>query len=808
MASSDLQHRLSRFWILSQLDQEELRRTAEFVHEETAPAGRVLFRQGQAPTHFYLLERGVIQETGIDSAGKEILNRRVEPGDDVGRWGVLHGQPQRSTATVVREASLLSIENKDFQTLLAMVPRLRQRLERKNVVNRLWAIPLFASFNAQEITNVADLVREVDYPAGQTIFGEGDEADAFYVIDVGQVEETSYGLARGRESLPRVMTAGHFFGRHALLHNTTRRATARAITNVNLFRFSAEAFHWLRRFKPGFDDALAGAQIEDYLRATRTFEDLDDIDLRHLAGYTGLAHLRTEEALYRQGETDPTLYILYEGEAIARERDPEGRERPRSYFESVKAIGESSLFLAEPRDVTVVATTASNWCYLTKADLDRFLQQYPDVKDKLALKKEVKERQTLKRLPWMEPAEQLVLRRRCHWVFLAVRLVLPLSLLLFALMLVLIGRTPVVGAPASALGLMVALVALLWGAWRLVDWFNDYYYVTTMRVAHQEKTLWVRETRDEALMSKVQNVNTSQGVFGNFFGFGGLVIDTAAQADVSRVTFKYVPDPVAISQLILRQMHRLRAGEAIESYERISETLGTRVDLGLQPSIPRPVIPVDEPPPAPVPQPVRIARRLGEATWKPLFWVERREADQVTWRKHPFRLLAVTWLPLLAVTGTLGLLALSLAAGGSQPFSISILLIGLLLASLFWLWWNWANWGNDLYIVTNDRIIDRERLPLGFRSQDKVTTFDKVQNVSYEIPGPIATFFDYGTVTIFTAGAEGKLDFVWVKNPRHVQQELFQRLRRYEDKQRRRQSDELWKMLPEWFAAYDRSRRP
>ncbi|RPI50988.1 MAG: hypothetical protein EHM56_10100, partial [Chloroflexi bacterium] len=571
MASSDLQNRLSQFWLLSELDQEELQRTAEFVQEETAPAGRALFRQGEAATHFYLLESGVIEESSIDGAGNEILRRRAEAGDYVGRWGVLQNQPRRTTATVVREARLLSIENEDFQTLLAMVPRLRERLERKNVVNRLLAIPLFASFDRQELLHVADLVREMQFPAGQTVFAEGDEADAFYVIDVGQVEEMSRHSARGGESWPKYLTAGNFFGRHALINNTTRRATARAATEARLFRFGAEGFHWLRRSKPHFDRELTRPDIEGCLSGTNSFKGLNETDLRRLAGFTGLAHLRPGDTLYRQGEIDPTLYILYRGEAIVRERDRDGRERPRSYLKPVRAVGESSLFLQEPRDVTVVATTGSDWCYLTKADLDRYLDQYPEARDKLAPREEVKARTGMKRLPWMEPTEQLVLRRRRHWFFLANRLAWPLLVLLAALILVFVPADEDAQTLLTALALVVGVVGLLWVAWRLVDWLNDYYVVTTMRVAHREKTLLIRETRDEAPLDKVQNVNLSQGVIGNYLDFVRLVIETAAAVGISRVSFNYVPEPAIVQQLIFQQMQRVRAGEAIESHQLIRE---------------------------------------------------------------------------------------------------------------------------------------------------------------------------------------------------------------------------------------------
>jgi len=645
------------------------------------------------------------------------------------------------------------------------------------------------------------------FPAGQTIFAEGDEADAFYVIDVGQVEEMSRHSARGGENWPKYLTAGSFFGRHALINNTTRRATARAATEARLFRFGAEGFHWLRRSKPHFDRELTRPDIEGCLSGTNSFKELNDTDLRRLAGFTGLAHLRPGDTLYRQGEIDPTLYILYRGEAIVRERDRDGRERPRSYLKPVRAVGESSLFLQEPRDVTVVATTGSDWCYLTRTDLDRYLDQYPEARDKLAPREEVKARTGMKRLPWMEPTEQLVLRRRRHWFFLANRLAWPLLVLLAALILVFVPAEEGAQTLLTALALVVGVIGLLWVAWRLVDWLNDYYVVTTMRVAHREKTLLIRETRDEAPLDKVQNVNLNQDIIGNYLDFGRLVIETAAAVGISRVSFNFVPEPAHVQQLIFQQMQRVRASEAIESHQLIHEKLESRLDLGPRLSIPRPVIPVEEPPPPSEPPREGLSQRLGQVTWKQLFWVQKWESDRVTWRKHWLKLLAAIWVPFVAMIAILALLIVYVASSASTSPLVVFFLIGLGLANFFWLSWNWVNWGNDLYIVTNDRIIDTERLPLGFRSKRTETTFDKIQNVSFTIPGPVATIFDFGTVTIFTAGAEGKLDFSWVRDPRGVQQEIFRRIRIYEERQRRQRREDQADLLPEWFAAYDAARR-
>lgn len=805
MSSPNIVQRLQRFWLFQGLPEDELAQVQDFFRPRQYVRGDQLFAQGDPATHFTLVESGAVVQTGRDGQGKDGLRRKVEAGEFLGHRALLAGKDHATTATVPRQADVLQVEAEDFQTLLARFPELRRRLEGRHVVNRLLAIPLFRSFDQEGLSRIADLVQEVEYPKGQGIYNKGDLPDAFYVIDSGQVVEDPAGGAPGQETWPKYFTAGNFFGRYALLNDTVRRANARATTDVKLFRIDAETFLWLVDQHPQFRAMVKERpDMLYYLRQSHVFARLTEPELKELAGYVGLARLRTGDVLYRQGEIDPTFYILYQGEAVVRKRDEAGQERPVDYFKAIDVAGEASLFLREPRDVTVEATTDSSWCYLTREDLDLFLDDNPKASDRVVPKEEVRRRRRLPRLEWMDPQEQMVLQRRRHWFVLVYRLALPVALLLLALAMELfsLGGTALV----QGLATVVAVVAGLWTLWRLIDWLNDFYYVTTKRVAHREKTLWVTERRTEAPLDKVQNVAVDRGAIGNALGYGNLIVETAAAVQVSRVVFDHVGDPEGVQAVIFEQMRRLRAGELLESRRMIRSRLEERVDLGLSPQIPRPAIPSEQPsgqegllqPP--------WWRRLLAATLGEMIWVEKREQDRVTWRKHRLRLLKVIWLPLLLTILALLLFVFALPGAAGSPLAVGLLLL-LALAPLVWLWWNWENWRNDLYIVTNDRIIDTERLPLGFRSSRTETTFDKVQNVTFVVPGPVATFFDFGTVTIYTAGVEGKLDFEWVQGPARIQSEIFSRLGAYEDRQAHQRRQEQWELMPEWFALYEETRR-
>jgi uncharacterized membrane protein YdbT with pleckstrin-like domain len=347
----------------------------------------------------------------------------------------------------------------------------------------------------------------------------------------------------------------------------------------------------------------------------------------------------------------------------------------------------------------------------------------------------------------------------------------------------------------------------MWVVWRFIDWINDYYVLSTQRVIHQEKVLLIRESRDETPLDKVQNMNISQGFLGNLLGFGELVIDTAAASGVTRVTFDHLGAPEVMEKRIFEQVNRARAGQRLETRRSIQDKLESRVGAGIRPFVPKPAVPADDSvaqePAAPS---IGLWDAVGNATWRRQLWIVQRTDDQVMWRKHWIRLLRKTWLSGPFLILMLFVFGWYLFSFESKSPALTMLLLLLLTVAIVWFWWNWENWGNDRYIVTRDRLIDIEAWPFGLRTLKTETMFDRIQNVSFEIPHPIATLLNYGTVLIYTAGAEGRLDFEWVPNPSGVQSEIFRRLTAHEEGQRRRDLEERWADLPEWFAVYEERR--
>ena len=93
--------------------------------------------------------------------------------------------------------------------------------ERLELLDR---IPLFSGLTKRHLREIANLVKEVDHPAGKTIVREGKRAHALHVI----VDGTAVITIGGREM--RRLGPGDYFGEIALFDSGPRTATVSATT--------------------------------------------------------------------------------------------------------------------------------------------------------------------------------------------------------------------------------------------------------------------------------------------------------------------------------------------------------------------------------------------------------------------------------------------------------------------------------------------------------------------------------------------------------------------------------------------------
>ena len=89
-------------------------------------------------------------------------------------------------------------------------------------------------------------------------------------------------------------------------------------------------------------------------------------------------------------------------------------------------------------------------------------------------------------------------------------------------------------------------------------------------------------------------------------------------------------------------------------------------------------------------------------------WLQPNEVVYLIARKHRVLLYQSLFLPFL-VGGLIAVAAIWLAVAREMLW-IAYVGAGLEVPVALWLWWNYVDWGNDYYIVTNQRLVDLEKI--------------------------------------------------------------------------------------------------
>lgn len=106
-------------------------------------------------------------------------------------------------------------------------------------------VALFRSLDDSDLTELLRAIRPMEVAAGELIFRQDEAGDAAYAIQTGRVEIL---VGRGeREVMVAELSAGDVLGELALLDGSPRSASARAVTDVTLFRIDQGEFDFLRR---------------------------------------------------------------------------------------------------------------------------------------------------------------------------------------------------------------------------------------------------------------------------------------------------------------------------------------------------------------------------------------------------------------------------------------------------------------------------------------------------------------------------------------------------------------------------------
>ena len=135
-------------------------------------------------------------------------------------------------------------------------------MNKKELAERLGAVPLFARCTKRDLRAVARHTEEITYDAGEQVVIEGAIADAFFLILDGEASVNLHGADVA------TLGPGDYFGEIALLDPSPRSASVDAATELHVAALNARMFRVLLRDVPEISSAML-ASLAAMLRDAR-----------------------------------------------------------------------------------------------------------------------------------------------------------------------------------------------------------------------------------------------------------------------------------------------------------------------------------------------------------------------------------------------------------------------------------------------------------------------------------------------------------------------------------------------------------
>ncbi len=238
------------------------------------PRGELVFSEGDVGDSLYIIEMGEVKLATETAAGESTV-AWLEAGEFFGEMALLTGKTRSVKARAMTDTNLWVLYKNDYDELMVDHPSLSvalgkvlsQRLTEgfredrpRATITRMREMPLLAQLTESELADVIRRLRPVEREAGHVLFSQGEAGETMYFIESGQVEVQAR-AGEGRTILS-VLGAGEPVGEMALLSGKPRTATARAVTDVQLWALEKADFDELTLKYPRFALAISRALSE------------------------------------------------------------------------------------------------------------------------------------------------------------------------------------------------------------------------------------------------------------------------------------------------------------------------------------------------------------------------------------------------------------------------------------------------------------------------------------------------------------------------------------------------------------------
>ncbi len=530
------------------------------------------------------------------------------------------------------------------------------------------------------------------------------------------------------------------------------------------------------------------------LKKMHLFRGLNDAQLTSIASNMEEDVIAEDQKIIlEQGTITDFFYIIFNGNVNIVRTIKKKDYKVTSLFRG-DYFGENSLVRNVPHNATVRASQGTILLKLPRSQFVQIMRDIPDFRQNIAVMMKSRDLAQQLKFKWLNENEVIYFLSRRHDFMLYQAMIGPIMGMVIILALVFSGialhSTALYGISAGA-----AALIFLWGLWQYIDWSNDYYVVTNLRVINIEKVVAMYDSREESPINTIVSVNSESDQFGRIFRYGTVIVRTIT----GEMRMHFTPRPkhavAIIEEYVLRTKDVRRQNDENIMKEAIRKKLGLTPPASSQPAAPAA-------PPPKAAKKTSLAGAIGEYI-REIFYARKEQGGTVTYHKHWIVLFQDVAVQTLALIGLISVYPLWYYFSG-QFISLAFgSIIGvLIIADLVWWVYGFLDWKNDLYQVTPDQIVDIYRVPFGDEER-KSAPLENILSTNYQRNGFWGLLFNYGTVKIQVGNIN--FDFLNVANPPAVQQDIIKRVNVRQQKKREADTAAERDRMAEWLAMYHKT---
>ncbi len=519
------------------------------------------------------------------------------------------------------------------------------------------------------------------------------------------------------------------------------------------------------------------------------FAGLDEEDLGRIVHFFQVVTFPAGSSIYSDGYPADSIYFIVSGVVRVDVHGPK-KDRSLGQIGAGDRLGEEAL-LGDKLYATKAICLSEVTVFKLKASKARVIADaYPQVNNAFSLFEKTFQLMRKRSLPWRHESEavDLFCRRHPFFLFLRIFLLGSVSLLVFSALLFAALASRNAFIPLLILSIAILLVGIGVSAWAGIEWSNDFFILTHERVAVQKKLIGFFESRHESPINAILSVGIDTSVWGRLFGYGTVTVRTYT----GDLKFERLPFPYLIADLL-----EIRRGQAQEQEEQAAKM---EIRAALTGSLASETVRAKKVAEKPYNDQIYQSGSFSDFLAR-LFRLRIQAGNVVTYRTHWWILFRKTFLPGTFMLVIALLLAARLIGFMSGITAVTVYVGGAILIFVGLLWWlyQYQDWQNDVYVITDDQLMDVYKKPLGNEDR-RSAPVKNIQTVEFERKGLFGLIFNFGTVKIKIGNEELTFDHVY--QPSVVQSEIYARYKAFQSESRRNEQQRF----VDWIKTYDEIR--